>query len=105
MTKAIKILDWVFPWAGNMFRVRPNPRPRLTEEERQSRFRENGKAIILVSVVLLLWFAWTRDTFDNFLWRVHLNHSTCIQNGFGAVFCGDAAKNYNKRLRDAGLGG
>jgi hypothetical protein len=65
--------------------------------------RENTKALILVGIVLLLAFGWSQNTFDNFLWRVHLNHSDCIQNGFGATFCGDAATTYQKRLRDAGI--
>jgi len=59
----------------------------------------NRKAIIIVAIVLLIGFAWTRGTFDNFLWRVHLNYNDCAQNGFGAVFCGDALKNYQKEIR------
>lgn len=61
------------------------------------------KQIVAVVIGVLLIAGWTTDTFDNFLWRVHLNHSTCIENGFGAVFCGDAAKNYQDRLRNLGL--
>lgn len=55
------------------------------------------KAYIITGVILLIIFAWTKGTFDNFLWRVHLNYTECAQNGFGAVFCGDALKNYQKQ--------
>src|SRR5262245_10338143 len=44
--------------------------------------------IPIVLVVSLLAFAWTQGTFDNFLWRVHLNATDCSQNAFGAVLCG-----------------
>jgi hypothetical protein len=99
MARALRMLEWTFPWMFNMFRGRsPQPKPQLTAEERQSRFRENGKAIILTSVVLLLAFAWTRGTFDNFLWRVHLNYTDCAQNGFGATFCGDQLREYKERF-------
>jgi hypothetical protein len=50
-----------------------------------------------VSLILLI-AAWSQGTFDNFLWRVHLNYNTCGQNGFGAVFCGDDMKAYEKRM-------
>jgi hypothetical protein len=59
---------------------------------------QNRKTLLIAAVALLLAFGWTQNTFDNFLWRVHLNHSDCIQNGFGAVFCGDAAKRYEKQF-------
>jgi hypothetical protein len=64
---------------------------------------ENRKALVLLALFAIVAFAWTRGTFDNFLWRVHLNSHDCIQNGFGAVFCGDAADRYKQRLRDAGI--
>lgn len=71
--------------------------------EDEARRRSNKKAVVIMIVVGVLFFAWTQNTFDNFLWRVHLNHSTCIQNGFGATFCGDAATEYEQRLQDAGI--
>jgi len=56
--------------------------------------RRNMKSLIASAAAVLLMFAWSHDAFDHFLWRVHLNHSTCIQNVFGATFCGDAAERY-----------
>ena len=58
----------------------------------------NKQAAIFTSVLVLLVFAWTQGTFDNFLWRVHLNYNDCAQNGFGAVFCGDSLKKYEKNF-------
>ena len=59
---------------------------------------QNRKTLLIALVVGLLYLGWTTNTFDNFLWRVGLNHSECVQNGFGAVFCGDAAKRYQQRI-------
>jgi hypothetical protein len=61
--------------------------------------RGNRRTLLIAAVAVVLAFAWTQNTFDNFLWRVHLNHSTCIQNGFGAVFCGDAAERLEQLSR------
>jgi hypothetical protein len=74
-----------------------------TKAAKAANRRENKKALILIAIFLVLAFGWTQNTFDNFLWRVHLNHSDCLQNGFGAVFCGDAATRYQQRLKDAGV--
>lgn len=56
------------------------------------------KTLLMLGMVVVLYFAWTANTFDNFLWRVHLNHSDCATNGFGATFCGDALTNYQERV-------
>jgi len=67
------------------------------------RRRENKKAIVIVAIFCVLLFAWTRGTFDNFLWRVHLNYTTCGTNGFGATFCGKDLERYQQRLQNAGI--
>jgi hypothetical protein len=58
--------------------------------------------ITLVSVVLL-GFTWNTGALDHTLYHVGLQRHECIQNGFGAVFCGDEATQYQNNLRDAGL--
>jgi hypothetical protein len=60
--------------------------------------RDNRKTLLIAAIALVIGLGWMHNTFDNFLWRVHLNHSDCIQNGFGAVFCGDAAKRYEQLI-------
>jgi len=35
---------------------------------------------------------------DPWLSQVGLNKNDCFQNGFGATFCGDAARDYEERL-------
>jgi hypothetical protein len=64
----------------------------------RTRRHENKKALIIIAIFVVVFFAWTRGTFDNFLWRVHLNYTDCGQNAFGATFCGDQLKQYNKRF-------
>jgi hypothetical protein len=75
----------------------------LTAAQGEARRSSNKKALLIVAVFAVLFFAWTQDTFDNFLWHVHLNHSDCAQNAFGATFCGDGLKQYEQRLQDAGV--
>ena len=53
----------------------------------------------LVIAVIVFVSVWPTGTFDNFLWRVHLNYNECATNGFGATFCGDALKEYEKRFQ------
>lgn len=69
------------------------------EQQRIKNERRARRVILLGLVAAVLLLAWTADVFDNFLWRVGLNHSTCIQNGFGATFCGDAAERYQKLIQ------
>ena len=65
--------------------------------------RSKKHSLVMLAVVLFVLFAWSRGTFDNFLWRVHLNYTTCGTNGFGATFCGKDLERYQQRLRNAGI--
>jgi hypothetical protein len=60
--------------------------------------RRSAKPLVIVAVILLILFAWTRGTFDNFLWKVGLNYNECATNGFGATFCGNDLKEYKARI-------
>jgi len=53
---------------------------------------------IVVVFIILVGRGYTTGTFDNFLWRVHLNYTDCAMNGFGAVFCGNDLKQYEQRV-------
>ena len=55
-------------------------------------------ALVITALMLLVGAGWTHGTFDNFLWKVGLNYQDCAVNGFGAVFCGDALKEYQQRI-------
>jgi hypothetical protein len=70
----------------------------LKSDQLTRRRSTNMKALIITAVILLVLFAWTRGTFDNFLWKVGLNYNECATNGFGATFCGDALKEYKVRI-------
>ena len=60
--------------------------------------------IVLVGTFMILCaFLWTRGTFDQALWKVHLNYNTCAENGMGAVMCGEDLDRYKQRLQDAGI--
>jgi len=75
--------------------------PFAPEEAARRASRANRRAVIFVVVMLAvigLGRAWSVGTFDNFLWRVGLNATPCATNGFGATFCGDDLKAYNKRI-------
>ena len=72
------------------------------EQQAVARRSSNKKALLIVAVFAVLFFAWTQNTFDNFLWHVHLNHSDCAQNAFGATFCGDSLKQYEQQFPSAG---
>lgn len=50
---------------------------------------------LIIAVVLGLW---STDRLDPMLVNVGLNHSDCYRNGFGATFCGDAAKRYQENI-------
>jgi hypothetical protein len=73
------------------------------EQQTAERDRKNGRVLIAIAVVAVVIVAWTHGTFDNFLWRVHLNYTTCGMNGFGATFCGKDYDQYNQRLQQAGI--
>ena len=73
------------------------------EQHADTRHRSNRHALVIIAFVVVLVVAWTHGTFDNFLWRVHLNYTTCAQNGFGATFCGKTLDEYNQRLQQAGV--
>lgn len=71
------------------------------ETPAQRASRRNRKVawvIAIVAVTLLLGTAWSKGTFDNFLWHVGLNAHPCATNGFGATFCGDDLERYNQRI-------
>jgi hypothetical protein len=55
-----------------------------------------GIWIALAAAVVL--GLWSTDRLDPMLVNVGLNHSDCVQNGFGATFCGDAAKRYQQNI-------
>lgn len=60
------------------------------------------RTLVLLALALVL-AAWRHGTFDNFLWRVNLNTHECVQNGFGATFCGADARRYEERVRSLGV--
>jgi hypothetical protein len=53
-----------------------------------------GSALLIVGLIVL----WRLGTFDQALVNVGLNAKPCIRNGFGATFCGSAAKEYCQSL-------
>ena len=65
--------------------------------------QRSRKSLILVTLVLIVLFAWTRGTFDHLLVNAGLNYNDCARNGFGATFCGDELKTYQARLDKAGI--
>jgi hypothetical protein len=72
---------------------RPDERP-----PRERRLANPRRTVVAAAIAVIVAVAWTHGTFDNFLWRVHLNYTTCGQNAFGATFCGDQLKQYQERL-------
>ena len=62
------------------------------------RHRRNKWLLTITLIVLVLAVAWTQGVFDNLLWHVGLNFNDCGQNGFGAVFCGDALTQYQQNF-------
>jgi hypothetical protein len=66
--------------------------------EHPGRTREHGKTVLLITLVLVLGTLYVHGMFDNVLYKVHLNYTTCGTNAFGATFCGDELKQYNKRF-------
>lgn len=55
--------------------------------------------IALASVLLLA--LWSTGRMDPVLSNVGLNRNDCVQNGFGAKFCGDAAEQYQRNVAEA----
>src|ERR1700693_3319105 len=58
---------------------------------------------ITLGGVVVLGFIWNTGALDHTLYHVGLQRHDCYQNGFGAVFCGDEATQYQNHLRDVGL--
>jgi hypothetical protein len=81
--------------------IRIEKQPAL--ERQHTDARSTKRTLVIVAIVAVVLFAWTRGTFDNFLWRVHLNYTTCGTNGFGATFCGKDLDRYQQRLQKAGI--
>lgn len=56
--------------------------------------------VVLIAIVGVLYFS---GRLDGPLSHVGLNLHSCIQNGFGATFCGSQAKSYCENLQSAGI--
>lgn len=54
--------------------------------------------MIVGAVVGVLLVLYLRGNFDTTLYPMGLNFNDCGQNGYGAVFCGDALKDYERRV-------
>jgi len=83
--------------------IQVSKQPAVERQPGEPRQRSRKRTWVMIAVVAVVLFAWTRGTFDNFLWRVHLNYTDCGQNAFGATFCGDQLKQYQQRLQNAGI--
>ena len=59
------------------------------------------KRYIACAVVILLAALYAGGTFDRALYPIGLNAHPCGENGFGAVFCGNALKQYDQTARQA----
>lgn len=74
--------------------VEQRQRP-LTPPSKSPTMRKGLWIALIIAVVLGLW---STDRLDPMLVNVGLNHSDCYRNGFGATFCGDAAKRYQENI-------
>ena len=73
---------------------------RRATELRDARDEKRRKRIIVVVLlaVLALVGLWSTGRMDSFLVNVGLNKNDCVQNAFGATFCGGAAKAYGQAI-------
>ena len=53
------------------------------------------------SLAILLVILWFNGRLDPTLYKVGLNKNDCFQNAYGAVFCGDAAVQYQRSIEEA----
>jgi hypothetical protein len=89
--------------------VRHSPKaPSQTPSQTRSFHLERSGSVpgwvwVTLVAVVVLGFIWNTGALDHTLYHVGLQRHDCYQNGFGAVFCGDEAKQYQDHLRDAGF--
>jgi hypothetical protein len=76
---------------------------RRASEEREARSAKTRKWIIvaLLLLVLALLGLWETGRMDTTLAGIGLNKNECIENAFGATFCGDDAKKYEAQVNAA----
>jgi hypothetical protein len=76
-----------------------DPASVAVEPDRRFDAKDGLRAAMALGVVLLalLYFSGRPDPL---LYKVGLNYTTCGQNAFGAVFCGDQLTAYNQHLQD-----
>jgi hypothetical protein len=67
-------------------------------EERSTKTRR-GVVVALLLTLIALMLLWSTGRMDPFLSNVGLNKNDCIQNAFGATFCGDEAKAYEENVQ------
>jgi hypothetical protein len=69
-------------------------------EARATRTRRRIVVALLLTLIALM-LLWSTGRMDPLLSNVGLNKNDCIQNAFGATFCGDAAKAYEDNVQSA----
>jgi hypothetical protein len=68
-------------------------------EEHRARTRKGLLVGLLVGVLALV-LLWNTGRMDPWLSGIGLNKNTCVKNGFGATFCGDAADEYQRNVAE-----
>lgn len=72
---------------------------RWTERMRDRRPISGGTiAAFVVIGLVILGLIWSTGAFDKQLASAGLNAHDCVQNGFGATFCGDDADRYKEQV-------
>jgi hypothetical protein len=67
--------------------------------DRHASVRRKRIIVGLLVAVLALMGLWVSGRMDPFLSHVGLNYHDCVQNAFGATFCGDDAERYQRDVQ------